>query len=136
MFVVMARDCDADGKSAGSNVRRCGDPKASTGYQGQDLRVHCEDSIRQPLVKDALVEVFLPESVGPRVWNLALDAIEIVVGDDPAQAGGNQLLVAIREADDMRTGWGVHADTPLVQVGGTSLCREVELASCALAGLS
>ena len=80
MFVVMACDCDADGKSAGSNVRRCGDPKASTCFQGKDLRVEREDAIRQPLVIDALVDVLLPEAVGSSVWYLALDAIEVVVG--------------------------------------------------------
>lgn len=136
MFVVMAPDCDADGKSAGSNVCRCGDPKASTCYQGKDLRVQCEDSIRQPLVKDAFVEVFLPESVGSRVWGLALDAIEIVVGDDPAEADENEFAVARREAENLNCGWSAHADTPLAQVGGTELCWKVLLASCALSELS
>lgn len=136
MFVVMARDCDADGESAGSNVRRCGDPKASTCYQGKDLRVQCEDSIRQPLVKDALVEVLLPEAVGSRVWYLALDAIQVVVGSDPAKAGEKEFAVVRRETEDLNFGRSAHADTPLAQVGGTEWCRKVLLASCALSGLS
>jgi hypothetical protein len=91
-----------------------------------------EQALKQSLVENSLIEVLVPAEVGPSMEDLALRAIEIAVANDPVHAGEDELAVAKGESEDFITGRGVHADTPLGQVGGTELCREVTLTSSAL----
>ena len=85
MFVPVARDCDPDRECAGRKLHRCRGTKPSACNQRRNPRVKRKDTIRQSLVENALVERSQAASVGPTIWNLALRAIEIVVGDDPTR---------------------------------------------------
>ncbi len=136
MFVVVARDCDPDRECASRKLHRCGGTKSSACNQRRNPRVKRKDAIRQSLVENALIECGQAASVEPTIWNLTFRAIEIVVCYGPIEAGEYELLVTWRESDDLESGGGAHADTPLSWVMGTVSCREVEPTSFAMSELS